>query len=265
MKIASLYHPKDVNDALRVSRESKDTVVFGGGAWLKLSPRRVERAVLLDTLNLAEIRVHDDAVVIGAMCTLRSMETHEAILDIGQGILVDALEQIMGVGLRNIATIGGSVMGKYGFSDILPVLLALEASLTFAEAKEMSLESFMASKKRMNDVLLEVSIPRKKAIGYFKKVATTPLDFSLLNVTVVKTDTRITVVLGSRPGGAMGHDVTEYINGANDIDKAVKRAVESVLEAIPLGQNVRATKAYREQLAKTYVRRGLLEVMRDES
>ncbi len=265
MKIASLYRPKDVEDALKVSRESTDTVVFGGGAWLKLSPRLVKRAVLLDDMDLATIETSDDAIRVGAMCTLRMVETHDAIAAIGSGIIVQALRQVMGVGLRNIATVGGSVMGKYGFSDVLPPLLALYAKLMFADAGEVSLASFMASKKRMNDIMLYVTIPRTKSVGFFKKVSTTSLDFSLLNITVCKTRDRVRVVLGSRPGGAMHQDVTSRLD-LNTIpdEKTLDDVVREVLDAIPLGQNVRASKFYREQLAKTYVRRGVKEVMSRE-
>ena len=41
--------------------------------------------------------------------------------------MAESVRHIVGVQFRNLATVGGSVFGRFGFSDVLTLLLALEA------------------------------------------------------------------------------------------------------------------------------------------
>lgn len=41
----------------------------------------------------------------------------------------ESLRHIVGVQFRNLATVGGSLWGRFGFSDVLTLLLALDAQV----------------------------------------------------------------------------------------------------------------------------------------
>ena len=59
-------------------------------------------------------------------CTLRQIEQSEAVKKLcGDGI-EEAVRHIVGVQFRNQATVGGSIYGRFGFSDVLTAFLALD-------------------------------------------------------------------------------------------------------------------------------------------
>lgn len=43
------------------------------------------------------------------------------------GAVRESLRHIVGVQFRNLATVGGSIFGRFGFSDVLTMFLALDS------------------------------------------------------------------------------------------------------------------------------------------
>ena len=119
--------------------QKKSNVILGGMLWLKQQNRRVSTAVDLCGLGLDKIEETEDSIRIGAMVSLRDMETHPALNALCGGAIADSLCRIVGVQFRNLATVGGSVFGRFGFSDVLTVLMALDAAKEL-EAKGIDAE-----------------------------------------------------------------------------------------------------------------------------
>ncbi len=126
--------------------------------WLKLQDKNVDTVVDLSGLGLDSIEETEEGWRIGAMVTLRQLETHEGLAAFTGGAMAESVKHIVGVQLRNLATIGGSVFGRFGFSDPLTLLLALDARVELAEAGRMSLKDFAASGIR-KDILTHISSP----------------------------------------------------------------------------------------------------------
>ena len=103
--------------------------VLGGMIWLKLENINVGTAIDLSGLGLDTIEETEDNFSIGAMVTLRQLEEHPGLAAYTRGAVKEALRHIVGVQLRNLATVGGSIYSRFGFSDVLTVLLALNASV----------------------------------------------------------------------------------------------------------------------------------------
>src|SRR5699024_10699928 len=98
--------------------------------WMRLGNARVKTLIDLSGLGLDKIEEKNHVFRIGAMCTLRQLEQCEELREAyGDGI-AEAVRHIVGVQFRNQATVGGSIYGRYGFSDVLTALLALD---TFVE------------------------------------------------------------------------------------------------------------------------------------
>ena len=72
----------------------------------------------------------------------------KAIKNLGQGFISESLSNILGIGFRNVATIGGTIAGRYAFSDVITALLTLDVKLIFFPKKEMSLENFQTLKEK---------------------------------------------------------------------------------------------------------------------
>jgi len=266
MKINNYHKATSLDDAYEVLNRNDKNLVIGGGAWLRLTNKEVDTVIDLDTINLNQIIVKEDVIEIGSMTTLHDIELNNELNQHYDGILVDAIKTIMGVQIRNIATIGGSIIGKYSFSDILTPLLVMDTVLVFHKQGSITLENFLKLKRIPKDILVKLVIRRHPARGYFKKVKKTSLDFAVVNVAISRNE-EIMIAVGARPSLAtISEEAVAYINGAKRIDEEVIiRTAEMVASELKFGTNSRASKEYRQELVKVYVKRGLKEVIKDEN
>ena len=135
--------------------QKKNNVVLGGMLWLKMQRNRVDTAIDLSGLGLDQIEETDSEYRLGAMVTLRQLELHPGLDRLTQGAMAQSVRHIVGVQFRNCATVGGSVFGRFGFSDVLTLLLALEARVVLYHGGEQSLADFAAA-PRQRDILTHI-------------------------------------------------------------------------------------------------------------
>jgi CO/xanthine dehydrogenase FAD-binding subunit len=262
MKIETYLKPASLEEAYAALQLEPKAKLLGGGAWLKLSGADLPVAIDLSALRLSGIKETVEEVRIGAMTTLSEMADYPLFSTLCGGIVREAVLSVMGPSVRNIATLGGSVMGRFGFSDLFPVLLVLDARLKFYKQKELSISDFLEMKNPTRDLLTQVILPKLPAKGYFHKVVRTALDFALVNVAILRLDSGFRIAVGSRPGAAilcpkaMNHLLFRPIPD----EKAMEEAAVLAAEEARLGSNQRASAEYRMQLVQTYVERGLREV-----
>ena len=263
MEVKELIRAKDALEAYTFLNQFKGSKVMAGGAWMKLSVKSVDKLILLDDLNLDYIKEENEFLEIGAMTSLRTIEIHPAIKSLNSGILAKAIKSIMGVQVRNIATIGGSVMGRFAFSDILGALLVLDCRLYFHDLQEITVFDFLQMPKVPSDILLSIKIKKTAGKGYFHKVSKTHLDFSLLNIAITK-NKLFKIAIGSRPQTAtLAINTANFLNSQREFnEETIKKAVEIACDEIKVSTNLRASKEYREVLLKTYLTRGLEEVIK---
>lgn len=57
------------------------------------------------------------------MVSLRELEKHPGLNELTGGTISNSVEHIVGVQFRNCATVGGSVFGRFRFSDVLTILM----------------------------------------------------------------------------------------------------------------------------------------------
>ncbi|HKL47331.1 MAG TPA: FAD binding domain-containing protein [Candidatus Izemoplasmatales bacterium] len=262
MNVNTYVVAKTNDEAYQRLKENRKNKILGGGAWLKISVKDVGQLISLEALNLDYIREKDTHIEIGAMTTLRDIEMSPLVSELDSGILSEAISNIMGVAIRNLATIGGSVMGKFAFSDILPVLLVMDVKLNFHHGGDVDVETFLSNRSYQNDLLISLKINKHKRPGFFHNIARTHLDFSMINLAIIKGENMFLSV-GSRPGLAkICHQTMLFLDKQNSIDDAVIESAASILlSEAELGHNLRASKDYRETLLKTYFKRGMKKVV----
>ena len=122
--IREYARPATLEEAWQLNQKRPNRVL-GGMLWLKMEKISVGTAIDLSALGLDTIEETDTEFAIGARATLRSLETHAALNAATNGAMREAVRHIVGVQFRNCATVGGSVYGRFGFSDVLTLLLAL--------------------------------------------------------------------------------------------------------------------------------------------
>jgi len=261
MKFKTYRRVESLDEAYQLLQEDRKNMVVAGGGWLKMSSRTLETAIDLSALGLDRIVAGEDTIEIGSMTPLSAIEADSGIAALASGILSQAAGAVMGLSFRNLATVGGSVVGKYGFSDVLTPLLAMGAELDFYGEGRISLEAFLKKKGRTADILKSVIVPRSLGPGYFKKVRKTRLDFAALNLAVVTTQRGYRIAVGSRPSAAtLGEEAMEILNSADTIDEATIEKAARAVASLKYGDNPRASKTYREHVAYVYTKRAIEEV-----
>ncbi len=245
-RIYEMIMPKSIEEAYEQYITKKRSKIIGGGVFLRLSQQQLKTGIDLSLLGLDSINETDTQIEIGAMTNLRELETNQALNNEFNGIISNSVKNIVGVQLRNIATIGGTVAARYGFSDLITALMVLDTKLVFYKHGEMSLEAYMAMKKPLKDILMKIILIKDNKKASFKQMRNSESDFAILNVAVSKSNDAYKVAIGARPHRSI---VKKYTNlDAFDIND------------YSFGSNIHGSKTYREQIAPVLVKRGFEEV-----
>ena len=139
---------------------------------------------------------------IGAYTTLRMLETHEGLHRDFGGVIGDALRDIVGVQFRNMATVGGSIWGRFGFSDVLTVFLAMDTYVELYKGGIIPLEQF-AKMKKDNDILVRLIVKKTPCKVVYTSMRNQRTDFPVIACAVACIGGKYRAVIGARPGKAM--------------------------------------------------------------
>lgn len=139
--IQNYVRVKNLEEAYTLNQK-KGSMILGGMLWTKMQDRTIQTAIDLCELGLDRIDENADAFFIGAMVSLREIELHEGLYAYTQGAVRDALKDIVGVQFRNLATVGGSIWGRFGFSDVLTMFLAMDTYVELFQGGIIPLQEF---------------------------------------------------------------------------------------------------------------------------
>jgi len=231
-----------------------DNVILGGMLWLNTGNAHYGTVVDLCDLDLDRIKESGDCYNIYAYVTLGRMETDEALNAHYSGVFKEALSDIEGVQLRNMATVGGTVNLRAGFSDLCVVLLAMNAQVKLYNAGIVSMEKFLTMDRSRRDVVKKIILPKNAANTAYQALRNSKTDIPVLNCAVTKVKDTLRIAVGARPGSPVV--VTEQIGDAKEI-------AEKVAENITFGDNVRGSAEYRKLLCVTLVKRAIEQVMKE--
>jgi CO/xanthine dehydrogenase FAD-binding subunit len=238
--------------------QSKRNRIIGGMLWLRLGSGSVNTAIDLSGLGLNTIEETDEEISIGAMATLRDLEMHEGLNSYSCGAVKNAVKDIVGVQFRNMATVGGSIWGRYGFSDVLTVFLAMDASVELYKGGIVSLEEF-AKMKPDKDILVRLILKKTPGKMAYSSMRNQRTDFPVIACAVSCMDDEYRVSVGARPDRAMVvRDENGILKEGVTAESAAAFAAY-VAEKIPTGSNNRGSAAYRTHLIKGLVVRSLTE------
>ena len=113
MTIRDYKRAESLEEAWQLNQK-KQNRILGGMIWLKMETINVGTAIDLSGLGLDIIEETPEKFSIGAMVTLRQLEEHPGLAAYTQGAVREALRHIVGVQLRNLATVGGSLLLPVG-------------------------------------------------------------------------------------------------------------------------------------------------------
>jgi len=269
--IKDYVFPKTIEEGYNFLVSKKNTVLFGGGAYIRMGSKNIPLAIDLSKAGLDYIKEEDSTIEIGAMTTFGDIERSDLLKSFLGGILPESVKEIVGVQFRNIATVGGTVYSRYGFSDLITALLSLNTSVKLYKGGILPLEDFLRAGTKERDLLESIIITKSSGTGVFKSMRNSKGDYAMLNVAVSKVDSKYRIAVGARPGrGILAYEAMqylntiEYLNSRKLTEEAIEMAGELVADELIFGTNTRGSREYRRKIAKVLVKRALKEVARDE-
>ena len=260
LKIKNYVKAESLEQAYELNQK-RTACVLGGMVWLKMGNRNIMTAIDLSGLGLDTITETEEAFVIGCMTPLHALETHKELNAYTNNAIRESVRHIVGVQFRNCATVGGSIFGRFGFSDVLTCFLAMDTYVELHHSGILSLADFV-NLPRDNDVLIRLIVKKTPGKCVYLSQRNTKTDFPVLTCAVCRDERGIRVAVGARPQKAVLLTLSETQNAdlaQNRADAAAKIADELAAQ-IPTQDNMRASAAYRTHLAKVLIRRALLTV-----
>jgi aerobic carbon-monoxide dehydrogenase medium subunit len=279
-----LLEPNSVEEACRLlSKHGGGAKVFAGGtALVKLMKKRlIHPSYLVNLKGIKElhfIREDKDGVRIGALATLRDIETSPLVRE-RLRVVTEMIHTIGSVQIRNVGTLTGNLCFADPASDPAPLLIALGARLKIVGhggARVLLLEEFFTdfyeTTLSTDEILEEIKIPflpKSSGVTYLKHTMRVAFDLAIVGVAVrldlnlkdwVCQDSKI--VLGGVASTPVRTKKAEGILKGKVIDDSriaeAARAASSEVDPI---HDVRASSEYRREMIEVFVERGLKQAL----
>ena len=250
--IQKYVRAQSLEEAWQLNQRGRNRVV-GGMLWLRLSRGGVGTAIDLSGLGLDKIEETETEFSIGAMATLRQLEQHEGLNAYTGGAVKNAVKDIVGVQFRNMATVGGSIWGRFGFSDVLTVFLAMDCCVELYKGGIVPLEQF-ANMKKDSDILVRLIVKKTPGKVVYTAMRNQRTDFPVLTCALSSIGGQPKAVIGARPAKAM------VIRDENGLMPDGKAFAAYVAQNAPTDSNIRGSAAYRTHLVRVLVERAATEL-----
>ncbi|MGZ4125129.1 MAG: FAD binding domain-containing protein [Actinomycetota bacterium] len=261
-----------VDHAIELLTANEDAKILAGGhSLLPLMRLRLARPSMLVDVgwieDLSFIREDDDVIAVGALTRHHDVANSE-LIQRHCPIVAYAASQIGDPQVRHVGTIGGSCAHADPASDMPPVLVALDASLTVrgpgGASREVPAGDFFKGlfepDLAPNEVLAEIRVRKAAGRGWsYLKFHRRAQDWAVVGVAALAGDGSPPTValtnMGERPLRATG--VEEALAAGADLATAAARADEGTSPP----EDVFGSAEYRRELSKILVRRALEEAM----
>ncbi len=245
--IQKYVRAQSLEEAWQLNQKKRNRIL-GGMLWLRLGKGSVNTAIDLCDLNLNTIEETEEQFSIGAMVTLRDLETHDGLNTYSRGAIANSVQDIVGVQFRNMATVGGSIWGRFGFSDVLTVFLAMDSYVELYKGGIVPLEQF-AKMKKDNDILVRLIVKKTPCHVVYTSMRNQRTDFPVIACAVSCMNGEYRAAIGARPARAI------LIRS----DK-MEGFASFVAENAPTDSNIRGSAAYRTHLIKVLTERSMAEL-----
>lgn len=259
LKIKNYVKAKSLAEAYELNQK-KTACILGGMVWLKMSDKTVSTAIDISGLGLDTITETEEEFVIGAMTSLRDLEIHPGLDCYTKGAVKESLRHIVGVQFRNCATVGGSIFGRFGFSDVLTMFLAMDTYVELYDKGRLPLSEF-AQMKKDRDILVNIIVKKTPLSVCYLSQRNTSTDFPVLTCAASLVGEEARTVIGARPARSVVlEDEKGILKNFKYLSKdkkkeAAKDFAEYAAQQVKTGSNMRASAEYRTLLVKVLTKR----------
>ena len=280
---AAYLVPASVDEAVDALSDGEATLLAGGTDLLLQTHQGVRafRRTLVNISRIAELKtisLSGDRFRIGALVTITEL-LHSKLVCQHLPILAQAADHFASDQIRNAATVGGNLCNASPAGDMLPPLLALDATVELAcrkdhrlQRRNVPLDQFFLGPRRTAmaaDELLtavEIPLPPARHYGRFFKLGTRPaLDISIISIALAgvlenRQLTGVRVAFGAvAPIPVRARRTEAALEGRTLDAEVISTAVETArAEATPIS-DIRASAWYRSEMIFNMMRRLLHE------
>lgn len=282
MTIRNYKKAESLEEAWELNQQKSNRII-GGMLWLKMGKGTVQTAIDLSGLSLDQIEETEEGFKIGCMVTLRQLELHAGLNVYTGGAMKEAVRHIVGVQFRNLATAGGSIFGRFGFSDVLTIFLAMDSYVELYKGGIVPMREF-AGGGYDRDVLMRILVKKLPASFHYSSVRNSQTDFPVLTCGAARfagpEGGAYRFAIGARPGraivipaGALNEDADRMLSGDfadgagrnvltghRNLEERARALGEYTAAHVPVGSNMRGSAEYRRHLVKVLTQRAVLQM-----
>lgn len=270
--------PKSIDEAISLHQSHGEKAKYIAGAtdvMVKIKEGKISPQYLISLRHLQgldQIIYEKGELRIGATVTHRMLELSPVIRK-EFPILIDAVENIGSVQIRNVATIGGNIVNAVPSADGAIPLITLGAEVRMRGPKgerTMALEDIFVGPGQTllepGEILLEFVIPKlppHTGGAYCKHTRRAAMELPILGVAVrislrddMKTCTEARIGLGVlAPTPMRAENAEAILKGKKLEDKILRKAGEAAAEECKARDSVRGEAWYRRAMVEVLVPR----------
>jgi aerobic carbon-monoxide dehydrogenase medium subunit len=267
-----LVQPSTPAEAVRLLSRSTagETAVLGGGTDLlldidqaRIAPRRV---LSLRKLPWRYFRWEGASLVIGSTLPLRALELDPQVRDRLPG-LWEAIRDVGSPALRNRATVGGNLGRGSPASDLLPILLALDARVQIIGpngGREHPVDMVLQESRRSTlgpaELIESITLPASAPSTYLWQRVQPVNDISQVGVATafVPESPHWRIALGGlQPRARRLSEAEAMLRSARPTHLEMELAAQEAARRAEFVSDKRATESYRRRLVTVLVRRAI--------
>jgi CO/xanthine dehydrogenase FAD-binding subunit len=247
-----------------------EVLVLAGGTDLlfdledpRTAPRRV---VSLRRLPWATLDWNGPSLTIGSTLPLRTLENDPDVRARLPGLYA-AVRAVGSVALRHRATLGGNLGRSAPASDLVPMLLALDAEVDLLGPhgeRALSVDRFVLGSRKTalgpGELIRSVRIPEPRPSAYLLQRVRPFHDISHIAVAVAYSRSRArwrVAVSGFPPRPILVPEAEDALDGAAPSDASVGRAAEAAARHAPIVADKRASEEYRRGVVRPLLVRAI--------
>ncbi|PZC45281.1 MAG: carbon-monoxide dehydrogenase medium subunit [Chloroflexi bacterium] len=277
------YHaPATLKEATALMRRfGDDAKVLAGGQSLipmmKLRLADVPHLIDLRRVSgLAYIKEQDGGLAIGAMTTYHELEASSLVRRYAP-FIVEAIDLIADVQVRNKGTIGGSAAHADPAADLPALLVALEARINTtggARARHIAADRFFVDAYTTamgpSEVISEITLPALplRTGTSYRKFANKASHFAVVGAAAVVTlgadglCERVRLgITGAGPKAARSKRAERYLEGKAPTQENFQTAARKAGHGIEFLEDIHGSAEYRRHLTSVFAARALAEAV----
>jgi len=276
MAAVEIVTPMTSDDAVATLQASApgEAVVLAGGTDLlfdleegRTAPRRV---ISLRRLPWRTLDWNGPTLTIGSTLPLRTVENDSDVRARIPG-LYEAVRAVGSVALRHQATMGGNLGRCAPASDLVPMLLALDAEVDLvgpAGERRLTVDQFVIGSRstalQRGELIRSVRIPEARPSAYVWQRVRPFHDISHMAVAVAFSPSRSrwrVAISGFPPRPILAPATEDALHGPVPDESALGHAAEALARHAPIVADKRASEEYRRQLVRPLLIRAVHSVV----